>query len=1383
MKGFYRLFVVLIALSCCLNLGLAENEADWMPDENLRIAVRQALNIGSDSSFARQDLEELTILNAGNSEITDLTGLRHATHLEVLDLSDNQITIITALKELTNIIELNLNYNNIQTLTPLEGLTNLNSLSLGSNNISDIGPLAQLTELIELNLSDNQISDLSVSYISDESDNQVSNPPAITELTNITRLDLSRNQIQDITHLKGLTQISALNLSDNQISDIAALKNLEEIRRLDIFGNQIQDVTPLRNLTELTSLNLSENQISDIAALRYLEDITNLEIAGNQIQDVTPLEDLTLTTNLNLSGNQISDISVLEEFSRLRRLYLNTNEITDASALEDLENLEVLWISGNSINDLTPLRKLLEENPDLKLDIELYQLVSATGTTLAIEKPSGLSRDRFTIRPGEFVLLVHTGQTDVTTGGDFRTYRSYYSIGQGTTNTDFPNLAHLFGNGGRIELIADMNQNPLSSRGRQPEFGDLVISEIMWGLDGSSSNKQWIELYNASSRTYTFADGSLHLRFSDTSANPLPDAVFTPSHNEDTQVKIIDRVSNIRDSTNSKNWNVPGRSGYTSENRPLVSMYRVIDYTTGGVRGGAQSNGWRASSGRVNLSPPSYGTPGAEHLPPSPTVLVDVSDRPPMFWSESSTGKLYRLTANKVASLLPNLQNATSITVDAASGKLYWIEQLSKSSGKILRSNMDGSNLEVIKRLAGPQSIAVDTINGKIYVINIWGDIQRLDLDGSNLQGNFIKGLKSPENITVDAENGKIYWSEGTELKSANLNGSNAQHVTTGSSSLTGIAVAGGKVYWTEAPRRRVNGGQIKRADPNGTNVETLVTINMSSGSTPFGISVDFVGRKFYWASFNGKIQRADLNGSNVEDVVTGLGKLAGFSTGSSLQLIQTPTGTIVGNPAIYWVDKQASKIQNVNLNNLSVEDTVTGVPNSSAIALDLASGHIYWTETDTGKIRRANLDGTNVEDLITGLGGPSAITLDMVSGKIYWTDQRWDSSIGAVSTSKIQRADFNGSSVQDVVTGLGIAEGIAVDVSRGKVYWTDSDMGKIQRANLNGSNVEDLVTGIRMPKDIALDASGSKMYWADYEGMQISRANLNGSDVESIVTGLEGPSNIVLDTKRRKVYWTDQTWNPVTGSISASTIQSANFDGSDVQDILTGFGEAADIAFGISQTATPEISVTRPASDVNADGKVDNTDLMLVAGSLGQNAPANPRVDVNGDGTVNAADLIVVISNLDAPVIPAAPSEIGTKLTVIDRALIQAEINNLRLENDGSLKHQRTLAFLQSLLASATPQATRLLANYPNPFNPETWIPYELATGTEVQIRIYDAKGALIRELELGYQPEGYYTDRNRAAYWDGRNAVGERVASGMYFYQLRTNEASALRKMLIVK
>ena len=98
-------------------------------------------------------------------------------------------------------------------------------------------------------------------------------------------------------------------------------------------------------------------------------------------------------------------------------------------------------------------------------------------------------------------------------------------------------------------------------------------------------------------------------------------------------------------------------------------------------------------------------------------------------------------------------------------------------------------------------------------------------------------------------------------------------------------------------------------------------------------------------------------------------------------------------------------------------------------------------------------------------------------------------------------------------------------------------------------------------------------------------------------------------------------------------------------------------------------------------------------------------------------------------------------------------------------------------------PKETALLANYPNPFNPETWIPYQLATPTDVSITIYAADGKLVRRLELGHQPVGIYESRSRAAYWDGRNALGEPVASGVYFYTLTAGEFTATRKMLIRK
>jgi hypothetical protein len=98
-------------------------------------------------------------------------------------------------------------------------------------------------------------------------------------------------------------------------------------------------------------------------------------------------------------------------------------------------------------------------------------------------------------------------------------------------------------------------------------------------------------------------------------------------------------------------------------------------------------------------------------------------------------------------------------------------------------------------------------------------------------------------------------------------------------------------------------------------------------------------------------------------------------------------------------------------------------------------------------------------------------------------------------------------------------------------------------------------------------------------------------------------------------------------------------------------------------------------------------------------------------------------------------------------------------------------------------PAESALLANYPNPFNPETWVPFRLSKDAEVRLSIYDATGRLVRTLELGYQLAGVYETKTKAAYWDGRNAYGERVSSGMYFYRLEAGDFTGMRKMLVVK
>ena len=200
---------------------------------------------------------------------------------------------------------------------------------------------------------------------------------------------------------------------------------------------------------------------------------------------------------------------------------------------------------------------------------------------------------------------------------------------------------------------------------------------------------------------------------------------------------------------------------------------------------------------------------------------------------------------------------------------------------------------------------------------------------------------------------------------------------------------------------------------------------------------------------------------------------------------------------------------------------------------------------------------------------------------------------------------------------------------------------------------------------------------------------------------------------------------------------------------------------------------------DVNKDCVVNIQDLVLVATNFGKRG--GNASDVNSDGRVDIIDLVLVAgafgNTADAPAIYADTHEL---LSASD---VQQWLNEARKVSINDIAFQRGLLVLEQLLMTVLPKETALLPNYPNPFNPETWIPYQLAQSTSVTVSIYSVDSKLVRTLALGNQSAGLYQNRNRAAYWDGKNERGESVASGLYFYTLTAGEFSATRKMLILK
>ena len=200
---------------------------------------------------------------------------------------------------------------------------------------------------------------------------------------------------------------------------------------------------------------------------------------------------------------------------------------------------------------------------------------------------------------------------------------------------------------------------------------------------------------------------------------------------------------------------------------------------------------------------------------------------------------------------------------------------------------------------------------------------------------------------------------------------------------------------------------------------------------------------------------------------------------------------------------------------------------------------------------------------------------------------------------------------------------------------------------------------------------------------------------------------------------------------------------------------------------------------DVNGNGIINVHDLVLVAAAFGQSSTPDTilNADVNSDGVVNVNDLLLVVAALETSA--SAPSAHSQPFT----ANLERWIDEAKQRDPGGKTFQKGIVVLEQLLAALRPSETVLLANYPNPFNPETWIPYRLAHAAEVQVIIYDTKGAIVRQLDLGHQPAGDYSPRSKAAYWDGHNETGEPVVSGIYLYTLSAGDYSATQKMLLIK
>ena len=1059
--------------------------------------------------------------------------------------------------------------------------------------------------------------------------------------------------------------------------------------------------------------------ISNLTGLEWAVNLQQLDLYGNKISDISPLRGLGRLRILNLRNNQISDISPLRGLINLTHLYIASNQISDISPLQGLINLEDLIMHNNRISDISPLKGLI--------NLEYLHL--------GINRISNLS---------PLTGLVNLRNL----------YLSVNRISDISPLIGLINLTRLHLGSNRIS-----NLSPLT--------GLINIGELYLRDNKISDISPLLKLKNPTHR-YTVHLGKNQISDRSALAKLIAHATVYFSGNPafDTPGpkiegpwlwlaaptglrKITEAAASERDFLSEVSGGSVTEADIASNGATAGTVVGDSKWTHSSLAPTGDNN-FTQLANALGLVPSSdilvlYGFIFVESPKAQETWLYIGTSHPAKVWLN---GELVHVDLYGHFDP-PDYKTAFPVKLKAGENRLLVANYgYFGYSWHGFFGFEDGTDYTVPGSPQTPMADADgDKVTEETQQTPETGDKVTEETQQTPETSVLVNATELPPMFWINSESSTLYRLIDDEVQPLLPNVQNATSLA--------VDVPAGKLYWSEKTSNTT--GRIRRANIDGTNVRLVKDLT----SAPHGIALDPAARKIYLTNAWGKVQRVNLDGSDFQpNLITEL---------------DTPGG----------------------------------------LALDVSRGKVYWTEMP-GRIRRANLDGSNVEDVATGLGMP--INIAISGDRIYWTEKT------GADTGEIRFTNLRGN--PNVMTRHSFPQvfpvGLAVDAIENKLYWTTS-RGKIGRSNFDGSNFQpNLVTGLSAPGTLVLNVETPVVVETPEILTTDAVLSISPSPVISPTIGEQLTLNVnIADGEAVAGYQVTVQFDPT----ALRYVESSNGDylpagvsfvppvinGNRVKLAATtpsgvskGNGTLATLTFEVvaakastlrlsdvllsnreGNTVSPEVEggqVTEPPKvegDVNEDGVVNIQDLVSVASNLGKTG--QNVADVNGDEIVDIRDLVKVAGALGNTA--AAPSLHPHAVAMFTATDVQKWLLHAQHLDLTDITSQRGIHFLEQLLATLIPKDTVILPNYPNPFNPETWIPYQLATAADVQILIYDMRGIIVRRLALGHQLAGYYTAPNRAAYWDGRNSSGERVASGVYFYQLLTNEASSLRKMVILK
>ena len=571
--------------------------------------------------------------------------------------------------------------------------------------------------------------------------------------------------------------------------------------------------------------------------------------------------------------------------------------------------------------------------------------------------------------------------------------------------------------------------------------------------------------------------------------------------------------------------------------------------------------------------------------------------------------------------------------------------------------------------------------------------------------------------------------------------------------------------------------------DKNGA-VQSTLTLGPNLGTNTVSVSASGIEGT---VTFNAVVEPAvDLPDLNLRAAIeTGLSKAEGDSiTPSEIATLTRLEASEAGISNLTGLE-HATNLTVLKFDNNSISDISALANLTNLIALHL------WRNSVSDLSPLAGL--TKLTGLY--LGGSSASDLSPLAGltnlESLFLDSNGISDLSPLAgLTNLTRLALNNNSVSDISPLAGLTNLRWMRLAWNKIsdlspLVANTGLGSGDELDLRGNPLSYLSIHTHIP---TLQSRGVTVEFDDQAHpalLKISGDNQKGAAFAPLPnpfvieaqdangSALAGVSVRFAVTAGGGTLSTTITRTDENGRAQSTLTLGPNLGTNTVEVSATGI-EGTVTFHAISDTESPPIT-----ADVNNDGSVNILDLILIASSFGGSGQDN--TDVNRDGVVNVLDLVLAAGMFDgAAAAPSVHAQVPETLTAVE---VQGWLTDARaLEVRDSIM-KRGFLVLEQLLVSLTPRETELLANYPNPFNPETWIPYRLAEDAFVTLTIYDGSGQVVRTFEVGHRIASAYENRSKAIYWDGRNDVGERVASGVYFYNLSTGNYSATRRMVILK